>query len=217
MRLIDDDLRDFGVSRKAEKGIRHQPFGRDIDDFIGAAPCVIQREHILSGRKRAVEIGRAHAVLQQREDLIAHQRNERRNDEGDARQNERGNLIADRFARARGHDGHHVAPAQNRGNRVFLPRTEIVIAENLFKPLRAPLPLVSSLLLFGGYARAQPETRQEPEVPAHPAFEIRSFERMPSASRRSTDFILYRHLLTSVKCGQRISVPAPAHNRRIGR
>ena len=133
VRLIDDDLRDFGVSRKAEKGIRHQPFGRDINDFIGAAPCVIQREHILSGREGAVEIGRAHAVLQQREDLIAHQRNERRNDEGDARQNERGNLIADRFARARGHDGHHVAPAQNRGNRVFLPRTEIVIAENLFE------------------------------------------------------------------------------------
>ena len=133
VRVHGDDLRDFGVSRKAEKGIRHQPFGRDIDDFIGAAPCVIQREHILSGREGAVEIGRAHAVLQQREDLIAHQRNERRNDEGDARQNERGNLIADRFARARGHDGHHVAPAQNRGNRVFLPRTEIVIAENLFK------------------------------------------------------------------------------------
>ena len=133
VRLIDDDLRDFGVSRKAEKGIRHQPFGRDIDDFIGAAPCVIQREHILSGREGAVEIGRAHAVLQQREDLIAHQRNERRDDERNALQHKRGNLVADRLARAGGHDGHHVAPAQNGGHRILLPGAKIVVAKNLFE------------------------------------------------------------------------------------
>ena len=131
--FIDDDLRDFGVLRKAEKGIRHQPFGRDIDDFIRAAPRVLQRERILARGQGAVEIRRANAVLQQREHLIAHQRNERRDDERDALQHERGNLVTDRLARAGGHDGHHVAPAQNGGHRVLLPGAKIVVAKNLFE------------------------------------------------------------------------------------
>ena len=77
VRLIHDDLRNIRVFCEIQKTVGHQPFRRDVDDAVDAASGVIQREHILSRRQRAVQICRADAVLQQRADLVAHQRDER--------------------------------------------------------------------------------------------------------------------------------------------
>ena len=176
VRLIDDDLRDFRALRKAEERIGQQPLRRDVDDFIRAAPRVLQRERILARGQGAVEIRRANAVLQQREHLIAHQRNERRDDERHALQHERGNLVADRLARAGGHDGHHVAPAQNGGHRVLLSGAKIVVAKNLFERRARRIHRCHLCSFFGVCSGSRlglrPKTRQEPGVPASPAFEI---------------------------------------------
>ena len=135
MCLVDDDLRNLRMAGKVEKQLRQQAFRRDIDDLVNAISRVLKRQHKLARRERAVKIGRAHAVLQKRADLVAHQRNQRRNDERHAREHERRDLVAERLARARGHDGHHVSPGEDRRDDLLLPRPEIVVAKDLAKRL----------------------------------------------------------------------------------
>ena len=65
----------------------------------------------------------------QRRYLVFHQRDERRDDEREARKGEGGNLIAEGFARTGRHDAEGVATGEDRGDDFFLTRAEGVVAE----------------------------------------------------------------------------------------
>ena len=139
VRLIDHHLRNIRLHGKIQKAARQQPFRRNIDDLVHTLPGIVQRAHILSLRERGIEIRRTHAVLQKSADLIAHERNKRRDDQRDPRQHQRRNLIAQRLTRARRHDGHHIAARQDRRYNTFLSRTKAVIAEHIRKRLSCRL------------------------------------------------------------------------------
>ena len=67
----------------------------------------------------------------ERPDLVAHQRDQRRDDEGDARPGQRRQLVAERLAAAGRHDREHVAPGLDRGDDLLLAGTEVGEAEDL--------------------------------------------------------------------------------------
>ena len=67
----------------------------------------------------------------ERLDLVLHQRDERRHDQRQVRAHERGQLVAERLARAGGHHHEHVAVRQRRPDRVGLPGPERGEAEQL--------------------------------------------------------------------------------------
>lgn len=48
-------------------------------------------------------------------------------------QQQRGQLVAHGFARARGHDAHDVAPLQKRVDELLLPGAKTLVAENRFE------------------------------------------------------------------------------------
>ena len=64
---------------------------------------------LLLGRQRAVVAGGRHAVADQRVDLVLHQRDERRHDQGHAVADQRRGLEADRLARPGGHHDQRIA------------------------------------------------------------------------------------------------------------
>ena len=57
--------------------------------------------------------------------LIAHQRDQRRDDNGQSVPQKRGQLIAERLAAARRHHGEHVSPFEDRADNIILARPEI--------------------------------------------------------------------------------------------
>ena len=75
-------------------------------------------------RLRAVQLRRRDAARGQAVDLVLHQRDQRRDDDGDAVVQERRHLVAERFAAAGRQDYERVAPLQHRGHGLFLQRTE---------------------------------------------------------------------------------------------
>ena len=62
-------------------------------------------------------------------DLVGHQRDQGADDDGEVRAHQRGQLVADRLARAGGHDHEHVAPGDRGGAGLALPGTELAEAE----------------------------------------------------------------------------------------
>ncbi len=61
--------------------------------------------------------------------LIGHERQQRRDDDGDAGQLERGELIGQRLAGARRHDGQHVLAGEEVADDLLLAGTEVTQVE----------------------------------------------------------------------------------------
>ena len=77
-----------------------------------------------------VQKGGGHACLHQGPHLVFHQADQRRYHKGDARQQQGRHLITDGLARARGHHGQHILPAQQPLHDLLLAGAETVVAEN---------------------------------------------------------------------------------------
>ena len=86
MRFIDGDGGDAAVLEKIEESLHQQPFGRHVEEFEPALAQPV--EHFVSFRvgHGAVQPAGGDAVIQQRVDLVFHQRDQRRNDERQVRQ-----------------------------------------------------------------------------------------------------------------------------------
>ena len=120
MRLVDREQRDFRAFEQRLEPRGRSAFGGDIEQIERAAAESL-------GGGGVVAVGRGHrggadARGRGRTDLVMHQRDQRRDDDGRARTGERGNLVAQALARARGHQrkavlaGHHP-----RNHRFLLP------------------------------------------------------------------------------------------------
>lgn len=93
--------------------------------------------------------GRRHAIGAQARHLIVHQRDKRGDDDGQTIRNERRNLVAQRFARARGHHHKHVLAIQNQIDNLLLTGTKCAVAEYIVQNMRGN-GLISDGLGGGG-------------------------------------------------------------------
>ena len=72
--------------------------------------------------------------------LILHQADQRRDHDGDARQQQGRHLIADGLARTCGHHGQYILPGQQAGDDLLLTRAEAVVAKDFFSEYYADFP-----------------------------------------------------------------------------
>ena len=116
MRLVDGKQghadRTVQAFQQVEETPGQQALGRDIDEVALAGEQVALDGVALLGRLRRIEKGRLDAGLEQRRDLVLHQRDQRRNDNAGTRAQQCGDLVAQRFAPARGHQ-HQAIPASD--------------------------------------------------------------------------------------------------------
>ena len=110
-----------------------QPLWRGIQQLVrsGAQAAVNVLQFFVG--EGTVDTGGADAVFLQGQHLILHQGDQRRNDQREPRQHQRGDLVAQRFAAAGGHHGQGVPTAEHGVDDRLLPGTEGVVAEILFK------------------------------------------------------------------------------------
>ena len=80
---------------------------------------------------RGIECACRDAKGLQLRDLIAHQRDQRRDDDGEPIAQQSGQLIAQRLAPARWHHSEHVLAFKDRGDNLVLSRPEIREPEGL--------------------------------------------------------------------------------------
>ena len=131
MRLVDGEERRTRLRQKIEAARRHQPLGRDVDEIeIAGAhrPLDVRR---FAGIEARIEIGRAHADLAQRIDLVLHQRDQRRDHDAEARPQQRRDLIAQRLAAAGRHQHQRIAARRHMRDDLGLLAAEFGIAEGL--------------------------------------------------------------------------------------
>ena len=132
MRFFHRDHRDVRPRGKAAEHRAFQAFGRDVDELVAALGGQVQRAGDLCLGQRRVDKCRMDARCVQPLDLVLHQRDQRRDDERQPRQQQGRDLIAERLARAGGHDGQRVPSGQKGADDLFLPGAEGVVAEISF-------------------------------------------------------------------------------------
>ena len=135
VRLVDGDEGDCLLLQDGLEEVGLQALGRDVDDLVrtvrdGAKPCARLRLP-----QRAVDERRGCARFRKRVDLVLHQRDQGRDDERDARQEQRGDLEADGLSRACGHDGNGLASFEQALDDRFLRGAKALVAEGLLQDL----------------------------------------------------------------------------------
>src|SRR3984893_906598 len=125
-------------SRLAKKGGRirtREALRRDVEEAITAALQARLDCRIVFAAVRRVQRGGGNSTGLQLLHLIAHQRDQRRDDDGEPRAHDRGQLIAKRFARSRRHDRENIFPREHRFENFLLAWPEAGKAENAFQRL----------------------------------------------------------------------------------
>ena len=120
MRLIHGDQRAVDAPEHWQRGARGEPFGCHVQEF---QPPLIQRCEHLFGFFLGVPRGerpRLNPRGAQRPDLIAHQRNQRRDNHRHPISAQRRKLKTQGFSATRWHDGQRVAPGQHGIHNLFL-------------------------------------------------------------------------------------------------
>ena len=121
----------FGRSflRKGQKARLEQALGRHIHKLV--APLTSTLEHgVLLGRGKAgVEIAGSRTRREQRTGLVLHKRQQRTHHKGDAGQHERGHLVANGLAGARGHNTQRIATGKDRIDHAVLSRAKRGVAK----------------------------------------------------------------------------------------
>ena len=112
------------TEQRAEEGHVAEAFGRDIDESIFPLREESQSLILFGEGDCAVDERGGDALAVERVHLVFHQRDERRDDEGQAVELQRGELVDERFSRARGHDGERVLFVEQGLNRLLLSRAE---------------------------------------------------------------------------------------------
>jgi hypothetical protein len=129
MGLVHRDQRGADAAQKGDGAGRGQPLGRHVEQAQAAG---IERGEnpvcflfgIARGECPGLDPGGAQGAH-----LIAHQGNQRRDDDGDALAHQGGQLVAQGLAAAGGHDGQRVAPLGHRLHDFSLPGAEGIETE----------------------------------------------------------------------------------------
>ena len=124
MRLVDGEDRG---SRGAEKVWRirtREPLRGDIEEAIAAAPEPSFDRRIVFAAVGGIQGGGGDTARLQLRDLVAHQRDQRRDDDGEPLPEDRGQLIEKRFAGTGRHDREDMFAGEHGFENFFLSRPE---------------------------------------------------------------------------------------------
>ena len=122
--LVDREQRDRQPRERREHALGHQPLRRHVEQ-PGLSRCrPSPRRHVLGAAVAGVDAVRRDPHQPKGRDLVLHQRHQRRDDYRETFPDQRRNLEAKRLARARRHDGQHVAAREQRLDRRLLSRAE---------------------------------------------------------------------------------------------
>ncbi len=113
MCFVDGEQGDLAAIEQRQEALRQQALRRDIEQVEVASQQ--SAFHLGGGLRvqRRIQEGRAHAQLVQRLDLVLHQGDQWRDDDGRARPQQRRHLVAQRFAATRGHQHQAVAAGED--------------------------------------------------------------------------------------------------------
>ena len=128
VRLVDGDHRDGLLVEDVLEVAGVEPLWCDVDELVPAL-CNGRKARVGLGEgERAVDVGGGDALLDEGVDLILHQGDQRRDDEREAWEDQRRNLEADGFARARRHGGERVVPCEQAFDHGRLCGPKIAVA-----------------------------------------------------------------------------------------
>ena len=132
VRLVDHEEPELGLADPLEEPGRGEALGRDVEQPRAPGHRAVDRRavrrRVLLGVDERDAPGRD---ALERLDLVLHQRHERRDDQREIRAHQRGQLVAERLARAGRHHHQHVAPGDRGLDRLALAGTERREAEHL--------------------------------------------------------------------------------------
>jgi hypothetical protein len=133
MGLVDGKPPRADLAKPRREPLRQKALGRDEQQAQLAPP---QEPPGLVGLVlacRRVEGRGANAEAPHLLDLVAHQRDQRRDHDGERAIDDRRQLVAHRLAGAGRHDGEHVLAGEHGGDDLGLAGAEVVIAEDGFQ------------------------------------------------------------------------------------
>jgi hypothetical protein len=131
--LVDRDCADVPAGQLAREIASQQAFRGDVEQAVLAGIEVRLAGRHLGGFQRGIEIGRGHPGGVELVDLVLHQRDQRRDDDGQPVAHQRRKLVAEALAGTGRKDRHGVESGQGGGHDVLLERTEGIVAENLLE------------------------------------------------------------------------------------
>ena len=126
--LVDGDHRDGLLVDDVLEVARAEALRCDVDELVASLGDGREARVGFGEGERAVDVGRGDALLGERVDLVLHQGDQRRDDERESREDQRGDLEADGFACACRHDGERIVPGEQALDHGDLSRPEIAVA-----------------------------------------------------------------------------------------
>ena len=135
MRLVDDEQRDAQAAQLVDEALVGEPFGGDVEEFQIARAQIGVDAAVFLDRDARIQPGGRDAARVQEVDLVFHQRDERRDDQRQAVEVQRGKLVAEAFAAAGGEDGERGPAIENGFNDPLLPLAESGEPENVVEGL----------------------------------------------------------------------------------
>ena len=118
-----------GLLRKGYKTRLEQALGRHVHKLIAALARPLEHGVLLGRSKAGVEIAGSRTRREQRTGLVLHKRQQRTHHKGDAGQHERGHLVANGLAGARGHNTQRIATGKDRIDHAVLSRAKRGVAK----------------------------------------------------------------------------------------
>ena len=123
-------------SGQAVKHFRqHQPLRRNVQQAVLTVVQLGQTLARLGGGKSGIKVGSRHTGLLKCVDLIFHQSDQRRDNDGQSALGQSRQLVAKRFAAAGRHQHECVVPGQGLAHHLLLQRPKRLVAE---EPLQQP-------------------------------------------------------------------------------
>ena len=101
------------------------PFGREIQQLKPPLTEILNHVVLFKPGEAGVKRRGGDLPLSHASHLILHERDERRNDQGQPRQEGRRQLIAERLTLPGRHDRHRIAPSQHGANDLLLARPKL--------------------------------------------------------------------------------------------
>ena len=130
MRLVDGEQIDLSPPQGGDRVVAHEPLGRDVKKPERSLVEAARDPPAFVGIGRGIEARRLDTGLAQLGDLVAHQRDQRRNHKREAAADDPRKLEEKRLAAARRHDREHVLARERGGEHVLLSGTKIREAED---------------------------------------------------------------------------------------
>ena len=168
MGFVNDEQPDARAPDRIEEARQGEPLWRDVQQSHLAPNRSSDGVDILrAGSLRVDELDPAGRDPGQRLDLVVHQRDERRDDERQVVADQRGQLVAERLARARRHHDQRIAVLHRRRDRLGLPGAELLEPEDAAQGVARIHWAADDSDAIGGPLRPQQRAAASRADPAH--------------------------------------------------